>query len=309
MAILSLCLIAYAAYFFSTLKPTNPYKLKSEYEKLYMEDANEVNQSDFRYETDLYRQFGNRISDGSDMPQDNAQNNTVKTIGEPVSVEPSKQNSAELVADRYRDTKEIVEQNSATPSKISPEAFDTTVTNTVVTNTTVTNTTLATAKSSNLNFDLTEIYISKNNSRITVPVPANTNVRETKSTNTDGLSESASQTITFSFSVDDKDVSMTVVKVAQGCFNPLIAFAIPSGSGVEYRILYAQKEVSLANTYRAIIGLEEYGTYSRMAGYRGTSCVRSPVPTKIDIRTAGWKKGEKEEVMKFIEEILTKMTV
>lgn len=298
MAIVALFLIAYAVYFFATLKPANPYELKSEYERLYLEDAAEVNQSDFRYETDLYQQFGNRISDESGATGGGVPNNTVRTIGEPIPGEQVQESAIGGVVvgttGNPRPSEGVAQQNSTDSNIVSREAG---------------NSVVSPIENTNPSLALSEVYTSKNNSRITFPIPANTKVKETKSANPENTSGSASPIITFTFNVDDKDVSMTVVKISQGCFNPLIAFAIPTGLGVDYRILYTQKEIDLSNTYRATIGLEEYGTYSGLAGYRGTSCIQSPVPTKIDIRTAGWKKGEQQAVLKFIEEILSKMTV
>jgi hypothetical protein len=146
------------------------------------------------------------------------------------------------------------------------------------------------------------MYTSKTNSRITFPIPKGVEVKET-STNTTGASQ------LFTFSVQDKDMTIAVEKNASGCHNSLISFAIPAGLGIDYRILYSQKEITLSNTYRAIIGVEEYGTYKGSIGFRGTSCIQSAVPTKIDVRAAGWKKDGKQEVLKMIEELLSKMTV
>ncbi|MFM2383510.1 MAG: hypothetical protein RIQ72_82 [Candidatus Parcubacteria bacterium] len=289
MMIIALFLIAYAAYFFATLKPTNPYDIKDKYEQLYVGNQNDVNQSDFNYEQDLYGQFGNRVEQPS--ASDKADGSVSRYVGEPILVQPQ-----DDTAQTGTDSRIGAPQNQDESGRINQEVNQEKNNNDtpIIAGTTV----------------LDSTYTSKNNSRITFPIPAGTKVKEV-SVGTDDISNNSTKKSgqLFTFSIKEKDVTISTEKVAAGCFNPLISFAIPSGLGVDYRILYTQKEVTLSNTYRAIIGTEEYGTYKGMAGYRGTSCVQSAVPTKIDIRSAGWKKAEQQEVLKMIEELLSKMTV
>ncbi len=299
MMIIAFFLIAYAAYFFATLKPTNPYDLKDKYEQLYVGNQNDVNQSDFNYDQDLYGQFGNRVEQPS--ASDTAGGSVSRYIGESIPVPPqvqSQDNTVQASTDSKTDI--LQNQNQNQSGRINQEVNHE-------------------VDQEKINKDIPVIegpialdstYTSKNNSRITFPIPAGTKVKEV-SVGADDTSNTSTKKSgqLFTFSIKEKDVTISTEKVAAGCFNPLISFAIPSGLGVDYRILYTQKEVTLSNTYRAIIGTEEYGTYKGMAGYRGTSCVQSAVPTKIDIRSAGWKKTEQQEALKMIEELLSKMTV
>lgn len=298
MIIIALFLIAYAVYFFATLKPADPYQLKSEYEQLYTGDQNDINQSDFAYGQDLYGQFGNRVEQtginnsgaGNDARNDvsNDTNGTVsKYIGEPVPVQISDSEAQASVDLGTSNPQNQTEDNVVTPKN---ENSNTPISSEAIV--------------------LDDVYTSKINPRITFPIPAGTKVKEVGVNGNEAGDPSITKSgQLFTFSIKDKDVTLSTEKVASGCFNPLISFAIPSGLGIDYRILYTQKEVTLSNTYQAIIGTEEYGTYKGMAGYRGTSCVQSAVPTKIDMRSAGWKKTEQKEALKLIEELLAKMSV
>ncbi len=298
MMIIAFFLIAYAAYFFATLKPTNPYDLRDKYEQLYIGDQNDVNQSDFNYEQDLYGQFGNRVEQSG--TSDKADGSVSRYIGESIPVPPQVQlqgNTVQTSTDSKTDILQNQSQNQNQSGRINQEVNQEKINNDtpIIAGTTM----------------LDSVYTSKINPRITFPIPVDTKVKEVSvDTNDDtGNTSTKKRGQLFTFSIKEKDVTISTEKVAAGCFNPLISFAIPSGLGVDYRILYTQKEVTLSNTYRAIIGTEEYGTYKGIAGYRGTSCVQSAVPTKIDIRSAGWKKAEQQEALKMIEELLSKMTV
>lgn len=130
-----------------------------------------------------------------------------------------------------------------------------------------------------------EIYKAKINPRISFPVPGGSSVVE-KGTKRDPVFEIHDGSLVY---------TMLISQVEQGCFDPIMSFAISPSTGVDFRIINNQNDVTLTSSYQAKITDEEYGTYSGAYAQRTTACILTAVPTKFEIRSSSFARKEASE--------------
>lgn len=146
----------------------------------------------------------------------------------------------------------------------------------------------------------TEKFESKINSKVSFLVPIGSKVIESGTITN----------IVFAIQTpESKKFSMTFNKIENGCFDPIGSFGIPSGLGVDFRIIQDNKEVTLTNAMRAVRSYEMYGSYAGSIGFRSNACIRSAIPTKIEIKAVGFGRYEGAEAYKVFETILTNLKV
>lgn len=145
-----------------------------------------------------------------------------------------------------------------------------------------------------------ELYKSKLNKRVSFLIPANSKVEETGS-----VTKIKFQII----APNAKRYVMAYEKVQDGCFDALGSFSIGSGQGIDFRIIQDNKEIILDNDLKALRLHEMYGSYAGSVGFRGNTCIKTAVPTRVEIRASGFGRYDGADAYANFDKIIESLTV